>query len=158
MLSITRNLVSKTEDLPEGTPRTEISKAMTDLYLMVSSDPENPVLPIRISPIDISAGKLKLGETLWVNLTTHQIKGELGDVSLTVQPDQQIVSKPPLSSSGYYKAKLTYQPEGADKFLPLMEKSWWFNASVRNLGFITNSENGLPQIFTFRDHRTASQP
>lgn len=152
-IGMTPNQVTAPEDFPEGAPTVKIPAAITDLYLVLASDPENKVLPIRMLALDVSAGQLKPGQTLWVNLTTHQIAGKLGNETLMVPSGGKVVGKPPLASSGYYKAAFLYQPDGKKEFMPVMQKSWWFDAKSKNLGFIIQSGGRLPKIFTFRDHR-----
>lgn len=61
----------------------------------------------------------------------------------------------PLRANGYFKAKFRYQPGGSGEFLPVMEKSWWFDVQSKNLGFVFESDIGFPRIFTFRDQRPA---
>lgn len=156
-IGMTPNPVPAPENFPEGAPTIKIPATITDLYLVLATDPENKVLPIRILPLDVSASQLKPGQTLWVNLTTHQIAGKLGNENLLVPSGGKVVGKAPLASSGYYKAAFLYQPDGQKEFMPVMQKSWWFDAKSKNLGFIIQSGGRLPRIFTFRDHRTSDE-
>lgn len=124
-----------------------------DFFLLVENDPSNSVIPVKMEVIDISNGQLELGQTLWINQTAHNISAELGDKTILIPPRQRAIAPPPLEKSGYYKAQFKYQREAKDEFLPLMRKSWWFDNSSRNMGFIVDTGARLPKVFTIRDHR-----
>jgi hypothetical protein len=75
-------------------------------------------------------------------------------VSCRVLPSGgKVVGNAPLAASGCYKAQFLHQPEDRKEFMPVMQKSWWFDAKCKNLGFIIQSGGRLPGIFTFRDLR-----
>lgn len=154
VLGMTADPVAAPEDFPGGAPSVKIPADIRDLYLIVGSDPGNKVFPVRLLPLDAGGQKLKTGETLWINLTKHSIKGLLGKEALSIPAGGRVVGKAPLAISGYYKAAFLYQPDSKGEYVPVLRKSWWFDASSKNLGFIINSGGRLPRIFTFRDSRT----
>lgn len=153
VLSMTPDAVSDPAAISKDAPQAKIPADMTDFYLVVLSDPGNTTMPMRMLPIHAGDEHLKPGQTLWVNLTAHRIEGELGETSLTIPPNGNVVGAAPLRSSGYFKAKFRYQPGGSGDFLPVMQKSWWFDPQSKNLGFVFESDIGFPRIFTFRDQR-----
>jgi hypothetical protein len=157
VLSMTRDPIFKPEDLAKDAPSIKISAKITDFYLIVVSDPENKILPLRMLPVDVTDKVPKIGQTLWINLTAHAINGNLGDATLVVPPDERVICGAPIATSGYYKAEFSYQPNGEGEFLPVMKKSWWFDATSKHLGFVVNSNGQLPKIFTLRD-RPAPKP
>jgi hypothetical protein len=152
-LGMTPDAVAAPEDFPKDAPTARIPEGITDFYLIVVSDPENKILPVRMLPVDAGDQQLKAGQTLWINLTTDAIAGKLGNETLRVPPGKRVVGKAPMSASGYYKAAFAYQPGGEGEYLPIMKKSWWFDANSKSLGFIIASGGRLPRIFTFRDRR-----
>lgn len=158
VLRMTSGPAGKPEEIPQDAPQATIAAGTTQLYLVVLSDPENPVLPVRLLSLDAGSARLAPGQTLWANLTKHNIVGEMGDQSLTIPPGENVIGKAPLPANGYFKAKFRYQPNGSGDFLPVMEKSWWFDAKSRNLGFIVDSKTGFPSIFTFRDNQPPATP
>lgn len=158
VLSMMPDHVLDPENLPQGAPTVTISAKVTDFYLIVVSDPENEVLPLRMLPVDVDHKKPKLGQTLWINLTAHAIKANFGSEPLTIPPDSRVIGEGPLPSSGYYKAEFEYQANGEGEFLPVMKKSWWFDTSSKNIGFIVNSGRRLPRIFSFRDKAGHVEP
>ena len=151
-LGMTPDPVGAPEDFPPEAPTAKIPEGITDFYLILVSDPENKILPVRMQPVDAGDQQLKPGQTLWINLTTDAIAGKLGNETLMVPPGKRVVGKAPMSDSGYYKAEFAYQPGGEGDYLPIMKKSWWFDANSKSLGFIIASGR-LPRIFTFRDRR-----
>ena len=152
-IGMTPNEVALPEEFPLGAPTVRIGEEMTDFYLLVVSDLGNRILPIKMQPLNIDDGKLKPGETLWINLTPHNVAAKLGEEQVLIPSMKQTVSPPPLEESGYYGAHFIYQPEGGSSYLPIMKKSWWFDATSKNLGFIVSSGSRLPRIFTVRDRR-----
>ncbi|MFU8771892.1 MAG: hypothetical protein ACNA8H_05670 [Anaerolineales bacterium] len=148
--------VKSVEEFPPGAPKVTLPNTSTDIYLLLASDPDNKVLPVKIQPLNVDDAELKQGETLWINLTRHNVAARLGEERLFIPPMKQTVSPPPLKESGYYRVQFIYQADGQGEFLPIMRKSWWFDATSKNLGFIINSDARLPKIFTFRDRRQPS--
>ncbi len=145
--------ISDSGQLPAEAPTLVISEDVSDFYILISPDPENKVLPVKMELIDASEGKLNAGETLWCNFTGHRITAKLGGADLTVEPNSQAISKQPVDASGYYTASLSYQVEGKGETKAITEQSWWHDAKSRHLGFISYSEGQLPRIYYFRDFR-----
>ena len=152
-LGLTANPVSSSYELPERTPSVTIPESVNDFHLIVLSDPENPVLPVRILPVEADGFQLVAGRMLWINLSKHTVKGTLGDQPIFLPVGSSVLGEAPLPASGYYKASFTYQPEPGSEFVPMMEKSWWHDSKSSGLAFIVDSGGRLPRIFTFRDHR-----
>lgn len=152
-LLMTPDQVTESENPPSSTPTLTIPGEVRDFYIHVTPDPLNPTLPLRMELVDIGNGKLKPGETLWCNLTDHQIVAKLEGIEIIAPPNTQKVSKAPLPQNGYYRAEFTYQPDAKGDFLRITEQNWWHDAKSRHLGFIVNSGGRLPRIYFFRDFR-----
>lgn len=152
-LALVRDARDAEDAFSESAPTVELPESVTDFLLLLNSDPDNQAMPVSLTVIDVSNDRLKAGETLWINYTAHPISAELGQQSLNIPSMRRAISDPPLEKSGYYKAQFEYQPDGEGDLLPIMRKSWWFDASSKNLGFIVETEARLPKIFTIRDHR-----
>lgn len=152
-LLMTAEEIKDPANVPQGAPKMRIPEAVKHFYLLVSSDPANPTLPLKLKMVSAGDGELKPGETLWCNLTDHRIQAKLGDISLLVEPGGQAVSKDPLPKSGYYKAEFTCQPNGVGDFQRITEQQWWHDAGSRHVGFMVNTGGRLPKIFFYRDFR-----
>ena len=157
VLGMTPDAVLGLENFPKGAPTVKIPAKVTDCYLVVVSDPQNKILPVRILLVDSSDGQLKAGQTLWINFTNQNIVGKLGKETLKIPAKSKVVGDAPLRKSGYYLASFLYQPNKESKFQPVMKKSWWHDATSKHLGFITSTGGKLPKIFTLRD-RPAPKP
>ncbi|MFK7852415.1 MAG: hypothetical protein AB8D78_15680 [Akkermansiaceae bacterium] len=145
--------ITDIENLPPKVPSLKIAESIRDFYILVTPDPKNPTLPVKMNLVSASDGKLKAGETLWFNLTEHRILGKLGEAKLLVQPKGRMVSRDPLPTSGYYRAELAYQPEAKGAIQRITEQQWWHDARSRHVGFIVTTGGKLPKIFFFRDFR-----
>lgn len=150
---MTPNRISDLENLPLGAPRLKISEAVQDFYILVSPDPSNSTLPLRMNMINTSNGKLKPGETLWFNLTDHRIVAKLGESKMSVAPKGRTVSKSPVAKSGHYRAELGYQRHAKGEFKRITEQHWWHDTKSRHVGFIVNTGGKLPKVYFYRDFR-----
>jgi hypothetical protein len=149
-------------DAPErvspDAPSVEIPEDHTDLVLLVLSDPDNRIAPVRMEAVNLSDENFKIGRTLWMNRTDKAIEAKLGDQALSLDPVGSKIVEAPLSdkgvaASGYYAATFTYQAEAGGAFAPITEQQWWHDANSRHLGFITDTGGKLPRIYYFRDFR-----
>jgi len=145
--------VDAPESFPEGAPTITIPAQVTDVYLLLHKDPENKVFPIKMRTFNIDDEHLKPGHTLWINLSSHTIATQMGEERIVIPPSKISISSPPLKDSGYFLAEFAYQKNSEGRFLPVMRKSWWFDATSKNLGFIIDTGARMPKIFTVRDRR-----
>jgi hypothetical protein len=152
-MQMTPNAIKDAKNLPPKAPSFKVPKTVTDFYILVSSDPENSVIPIKMEIISLSDGKLKAGETLWINSTDHPVQANLGETKTLITANTQKISKSPASASGYYKARFTYQRDGKGEFKKITEQSWWHDVNNRHLGFIFDKGERLPKLFFLRDFR-----
>jgi len=141
-------------------PSVEIPADYTDFFLLVSSDPDNKIAPVKLEAINLQSKNFKRGQTLWINQTDKTIKGKLGEQILSLEPESSTIVDTPFNNqsvptSGYFNASFTYQVQGKDGFAPITEQQWWHDAASRHLGFIVNSGGKLPTIHFFRDFRDA---
>lgn len=140
-------------------PSVDIPEDYTDFLLLVSSNPENKIAPVKIEAINLKSEHFKIGQTLWINRTDINIKAELGTQTLSLDPQSTKIIDNPLSdkaapTSGYFRATFSYKPEADAAFTPITEQQWWHDANSRHLGFINNSGGKLPKIHFFRDFRS----
>ncbi|MFK7852414.1 MAG: hypothetical protein AB8D78_15675 [Akkermansiaceae bacterium] len=139
--------------IPEGSPSVVIPASVTDFHLIVLSDPENDVLPVRILPVEADGFHLKPGSTLWINLSKTAIKATLGESSLLLLADSSVMTDAPLAANGYYEASFFYKQDAEDEFVPMTKKSWWHDSTSSGLGVVVDSGGRLPRIHLFRDYR-----
>lgn len=150
--------VDDSKEVPPDAPSVEIPADYTDFFLLVFSDPDNKIAPVKLDAINLESENFKIGQTLWINRTDKTIEGELGDQILSLQPGSSKILAAPVSdngvpTSGYYSASFTYQVEEKGVFEPITEQQWWHDAKSRHLGFIVDSGGRLPKIYFYRDFR-----
>ena len=104
-IAMTSMDVSDPEALSPQAPRLKIAESVTDFYILVTPDPDNPHIPVKMNLVDPGGGKLKPGETLWFNGTAHHIVGKLGNARMSVKPNSRAISKDPIPKSGYYTSR-----------------------------------------------------
>ncbi|MCH7225974.1 hypothetical protein [Haloferula sp. A504] len=154
VLVMTPEEVGAPEALPPQAPRLRIPGEVADFYILITPDPGNPVLPVRMDLVDSQEGGLKPGQTLWFNRTQHQIVAKLGDTALVVKSQARAISTKPAAESGYYTAEFQYRVNGEGPLVRITEQSWWHDAGSRHLGFIVSAGGRLPKIFFYRDFRS----
>lgn len=152
-LAMTPDEVGDPGALPPDAPQLKIPGSVADFYILVTPDPENPVLPVQMELVDPGGGGLKPGQTLWFNRTDHQIVARLGDAELLVKPRDRAISTQPAAESGHYTAEFEYQVNGEGPLAPITEQRWWHDAASRHLGFIVSTGDKLPKIYFYRDFR-----
>lgn len=152
-LVMTPTKISDPKKVPPGAPKLKIPEAVKDFYILMTPNPSNSILPVRMNLVNTSEGRLRKGQTLWFNLTDHRIVAKLGDKKMSVGPKSSTVTSDPVSDSGYYRAKLAFQPNAEGKFHKITEQHWWHDAENRHLGFIVDSGGRLPKIYYYRDFR-----
>ena len=152
-LLMTPSEITDPEDVPPGAPSLEIAETAGDFYILVSTDPLNAELPLRMTKVDAGESKFKPGETLWCNLTAHRFSAKLGGNTMQIEPDSRKVSASPLEKSGYFRAEFEFQPEGKGAYKGITEQMWWHDTKSRHVGFMVDTGARLPRICFYRDFR-----
>jgi hypothetical protein len=156
-IAITADKITDPKNLSPKSPLLKIPENVGEFYIIITPDPENTVIPIKMNLVDTGAGKLKPGETLWYNLTDHRIAAKLGSAQMTVDPKGRTISKDPVDASGYYTAQFVYQANGKGEYAPITEQGWWHDTTSKHLGFMVNTGGKLPRIYYFRDFRSPDE-
>jgi hypothetical protein len=152
--------VEDPKEVPADAPSVEIPADFTNFLLLVLSDPDNKIAPVKLEAVNLDGENFKPGQTLWVNRTDMTIGGKLGEQILSLEPVSSKIVDAPVSdkgvpANGYYNASFTYQAGEKGAFEPITEQQWWHDARSRHLGFIVDSAGKLPKIFFYRDFRAA---
>lgn len=147
--------VDKPEAISPDAPDVQIPEEYTNILLLVSSDSENKIAPVKITSIHLN---FKVGQSLWINRTDKHIGGKLGEQTLALEPQgTKIIDAPQANqdaqSNGYFEASFTYRKKDSDVFLPISEQRWWHDPKSRYIGVVEQSGVRLPKINFFRDFR-----
>jgi len=141
--------------IPRGAPSARVPETMADFYLILTSDPDNPVAPVKMQVIDAGYDKVKQGQMMWFNLTSNMIGGNVGDQQLVVQPQSSTVLDAPIPNAGEYPIRLFFQMPDDERTHPLTSTSWGHNPRTRNIIFINTVPNSsTPRVRGFTDFRT----
>jgi hypothetical protein len=150
--------IDKPEDVPSGAPSASVGEAITDLYILVSSDPQNKVAPVKMQVIDVNASKFRRGQMLWFNLTANQVGGQMGDQKLALAPNSRKIVDAPASRSEDYNVNLSFRMPGNERLYPLCETKWLHDTRSRTVFFVISEQgNRTPRVLGFPDYRDAEK-
>jgi hypothetical protein len=146
------------EKVPSGAPTATVSENITDFYLLVTSDPANPVVPMRMQIINAGADKLKAGQMLWFNLTKKAVAGRVGSEKLVIKPASRVTLDPPAIGNKDYPVKLYFRLPDSELNHPLCQNRWRHDPRSRSVAFII-TEPGVrtPRILIFPDYRSKAK-
>lgn len=158
VLRLMPNAPASPEEVDPAAPKIQIRENVTDFYLIVSVDPDNKVLPVKMKVIDADSSKFKRGQQLWYNLTPFKVGGVLGSQKLVMDPNSRKVVKAPANGNEDYNVKLSYLKPGDERVFPLCETQWRHDPTARALQFVvTQGGSTTPRVLGFEDHRTAKK-
>jgi hypothetical protein len=146
------------EEIPAGAPRVTVGDGVGDIYLLVSHDPNNKVIPVSMQVINADQKTFRKGQSLWFNLTANRIGGKLGSEKIVLEPNSRTISKAPAKDAVNYPVELYYQIAGDNRLWPLCETQWQHNPAGRTVVFvITEAGNRVPRIMGFPDFRAEEE-
>lgn len=154
LIRMLTSIPAKPEDVSPEAPKAAVAEAISDFYLILSSDPANKVAPVRMQIIDADASKFKAGQMLWFNLTSNSIGGQIGTETLAMKANSQVVLNAPASGSSDYNVNLSFRIPGSDLIYPLCETKWQYDPRSRTVQFVVVQEGSrTPRVMGFPDYR-----
>ncbi len=146
--------VKDPDTVPAGAPSVTVAEAVEDFYLLVTSDPENKIAPVRLQVIAAGSDKLKPGQMLWFNLTENAVGGTVGSQNLAIRPKSRVTLDAPATGNTDYTVNISYRIPADERLYPLCETKWLHDPRSRSLAFIiTNQGVRTPRILVFPDYR-----
>lgn len=141
--------------IPAGVPNATIAASITDFYLILSSDPSNAVVPVKMQIINADNTHFKRGQMLWFNLTDNKVGGIVGTRKLLIQPNSRLILDAPASGMEDYHVNIHFQPPGKARTEPLCETNWSYDPRSRSVFFIIKPSGSLfPRIQGIPDFRS----
>lgn len=139
---------------PPGAPSARIPAEMEDFYLLVTHDPANSVAPVRLSVIPAGPDRLKKGQMLWFNLSTHLVRGTVGAEEIRLRAGSSATMNAPAKGHEDYLVALDFRIKGDKETYPLCETQWFHDPRSRSLAFVI-SRPGVrtPRVLVFPDFR-----
>ena len=144
--------VSDPKQVSADAPNVSVPEATTDFYIIVSSDPDNEVTPVKMEILD--ATKLKNGQLLWSNLTPNTLDGQLGTEKLDLAPNSTLVLNPPATKDDEYMVNISFRIPNDERLRPLCETKWRQVSGGRSIFFVVQKEGArIPRIMGLSDQR-----
>ena len=141
--------------IPADAPMAAIAEAITDFYLIVSSDTTNKIAPVKMQVINADAANFKRGQMLWYNLTDSKVGGIVGSRKLLVEPNSRLILDAPATGLEDYHVDIHFLPPGKTRTEPLCETNWTHDPRCRSVFFILKPAGSLiPRILGFPDFRS----
>lgn len=154
MLTLLPSPPADPEKLPSGAPATRVPENVIDFYLIVTSDPENKVAPVRMKVIDAGQAEFRRGQILWFNLTDLTVRGSLGTEKLMIKPQSKFLMNAPAKGSEDYPVNLGYRGIDNGLWYPICETRWSHDPRSRSLGFLfMQGTSRTPRVQVFPDFR-----
>lgn len=142
------------EEIPAGIPQAKVAETVGDIYLLVTNDPKNKVLPVSMQVINANQGSFRKGQMMWFNLTTYRVGGQLGSEKLALEPNSRKISRAPADGEVNYPVELFYQMPGDEKIRPLVRSNWLHYPADKTVLFVLKEEGSrMPRIMGFSDFR-----
>ncbi|MCW1885121.1 hypothetical protein OKA04_10310 [Luteolibacter flavescens] len=148
---------AKDQPVPAGAPSATVAETVGDFYLVLSPDPTNKTVPVRMQIIDATAERFKAGQMQWFNLTPNDVAGTVGKQKLVLKARSKVITDAPASAVEPYHVSLNFRIPGKEANYPLCETQWNHDPAARTLLFVINEGGSrTPRVLGFPDHRTTS--
>lgn len=121
------------ETPPDLHPLVKIPAGWSDVLLLVSPDPENRGFPLKIDVIDLSLGRLRNGELLWVNHCRARLGGQVGTQKIDLAVGDKCLMSQPAQGEVDYKVAIDWLPPQETKAKPLTRTTWRNETAIRML-------------------------
>lgn len=142
------------ENIPEEAPSVRIPESVKDVYLIMTSNPENTVAPVRIQVVSADSTNISRGQMLWFNLTDNHVVGKVGSETLDLKPRTLERVGEPRRGSGNYAVELYFMIRGDTHLHPLSESNWRHDPRSRSLVFVApNGDRRAPRVYSVSDFR-----
>ncbi|MES2923629.1 MAG: hypothetical protein V4819_18885 [Verrucomicrobiota bacterium] len=149
---------AKAKGISPDAPKVTIPEAVTDFYLIVTSDPSNTIAPVKLQMVDATPNGFPKGRMIWFNLTANTVNGKVGTEQLALASNSRVVLGLPTATGGDYPVNLTFRQPGNDVDHPLCETKWSHDGLPSTL-FVLVMESGsrTPRVLAFTDLREAEK-
>ncbi|MGJ8650352.1 MAG: hypothetical protein ACSHX4_08325 [Opitutaceae bacterium] len=124
------------EKMPERAPAAKIPETWDKVLLLVFENDRNPIMPIRVQPINASDDVFGPGSIYMVNFSDIGIAGAIGDKELQLKPKSVKIIKDPIPQNGFYNAKLDAYIGKGEKPRRFIKQMWQHEQNTRQILFI----------------------
>lgn len=99
-------------DFPTDAPSIPLAEDIEKVLFLVFKDEGNPVMPIKVVPINANDDAYGGGNLLIINFTGHTISGTLNDKPVKVGPQSKTIVRDIMDAPGYYRCLLNVHGGG----------------------------------------------
>lgn len=147
------------EEIPQGAPRIRIPESWQHCILIFISDPNNPVFPARVIPINGGGKDFPKGSTRVYNLSNFIVGGKFNEERVVVKPGKIVTFGAPIRDFGSYPVTIDFLSEGDSKPTPLVRSKWQHYPEERQILFVVPQDGkARPLIRGVRDHGWSNKP
>ena len=139
-------------------PGAAVAENVGAFYLLLTADPANKAVPVRMQVIDASVEHFKPGQMLWYNLTAVDIGGQVGKQQVMVKARSKLISDPPATAREDYNVNLSYRTSATAPLYPVCETKWIHDPAARTVLFIMpEAGTPVPRVMAFPDNPEAKK-
>jgi hypothetical protein len=144
--------VSDPAQVSTDAPSLAVPETVTDFFIIVSSDPENKIAPVKMEILD--ATKLGKGRLLWSNLSPNTFDGQIGSEKLELAANSTLILEPPASKNEDYAVSVSFRMPDDERPRPLVDTKWRQASDGRTVVFVIQKEGArIPRIMGLQDLR-----
>ena len=152
-LSLTSAKIHSKKSLPSGSPTSQIPAAAKELYLVITSHPENTTNPMKLHLVGTGAQPLQQGEMLFYNLFKRTIEGNIQNHKVQLAPNQQQRIHQAAKTKGSISVQLSFLYRQGKK-RSICNTQWSYTPTQRSIGIIYDTPGKLtPTVQNFLDYR-----
>jgi len=135
-----------------ASPIASVPESSGDIYLLVTPDPANKAVPVRMQVIDATSDRFKAGQMMWYNLTANDVGGQVGKQKLVLKARSRLITDAPSDAGSDYNVTLNYRMTGKEALYPLCETRWVHDPGARTVLFVVNEPGSrAPRVMGFPD-------
>jgi hypothetical protein len=152
-LRLLTSMPAEGQPVAAAAPSGAVGESIGSFYLLVTADPSNKTVPVRMQVIDASADRFKNGQMLWYNLTANEVYGQVGKQQVAIKGRSRAITDPPATAAEDYNVNLSYRIAGNPAVYPVCETRWLHNPQARTILFIvTDGSSPIPRVLAFPDN------
>ena len=147
------------EEIPQGAPKIRIPEAWQRCVLMFISDPDNPVFPARVIPINGGGEDFPKGSTRIYNISKYTVGGKFNELGVVIEPGKSATFGAPIQEFGSYPVAIDFIAKGDSKPTALFRSHWPHDPEARQILFVVPQVGkARPRIWGVRDHGWSKEP
>lgn len=139
-------------EIPRGAPQCTIPESWQRCILIFLGDPNNPVFPVRIIPVNASEMHFPTGSTRIYNLSETTLLGQFGNERIHLEPGKSKSFGAPIQGFGSYPMGIDCIPHGETSPRAVCRSVWQHDPDSRQILFVIPQEDRIiPRVWGVLD-------